>query len=980
MSEKQIFFSNCRIPTLVHLIRPVVLCFALLLFSFKATAQGDDCAQAIALTNVSNFCSSAAQYTNSGATPSGYAAPPCWTGSPLEDVWFSFVCTGTDVLIAVNGSGMMRPRIAVYTGTCGGILNSAGSGNSCANGTAGSPNTQLYIGGLLQGTTYWIRISSTQANEGAFQLCINNYTPPPSASADCSGAGRLCNKNPLSVVGLSGGGANNNEVLGTCMGDGVFMFETNSVWYTWTCQTAGTLTFDLLPANLNDDIDFAVFQLSTSDPCGPRTVIRCTAASCLNAVGGTGLNMSSIDVNEAPGCFAPSDAYVQFINMTAGTSYALLINNASAANGFTLNWGGSGTFVGPDANITGGPFTVCAGSPVTLNGSTSVNYNSLNWNFVNGSGTPGTATGPGPVNVTYANPGTYTAILNALSATGCTSTETAQIIVNPIVTPTFTPLANVCQNTTAPTLPTTSNNGITGSWSPAVSTATVGTTTYTFTPNAGQCANTTTLNLTVVQGTTVTFNPVAAFCEGTPAPSFPSQTSTSVVTGTWLPATISNTSSGNYTFTPDAGQCAGPSTITITVNPVPTVTPSSNSPICAGDALNLSGNTIAGATYNWDGPNAFDSNQEDPSIAVAAQNNSGNYTLNITNANGCSNSATIAVVVNTEIPPVLTPAGPFCAELTTPITLTSNSAGATWSGNGITNPNGEFTPSVAGVGTQTITCTSTQGCGGEATMDIVVNAAPSSTFNADVLSGCEPLTVNFTSTPGMTSSVWNLGTGGTQNGIGGLQHVFPAGIYSISLTNELGGCSSTTTITDYINVYPNPQASFIPNHTQLDISNTQVLFMNQSVNGSVYSWDFGDGTPGSSLEDPTHSFPSLPGEYSVTLTVTSQNGCVDQTTWTIVVAEDQIIYVPNTFTPDGDEHNNFFLPMISGGFDLLNYHLTVMNRWGEVLFESKDVNGGWDGTYHDKLVQSGTYIWTIRIKDKYNDKYYMFDGHITIIR
>jgi len=980
MSERLTYSSCFKTADFIRLIRMGLCCSFIFLLSIKSFAQGDDCAQALALTNVSNFCSNAGQYTNSGATPSAYAAPPCWTGSPLEDVWFSFVCTGTDVLISVNGSGMMRPRIALYTGTCGGTLNSAGSGNACANGTGGSPNTQLYVGGLLQGVTYWIRISSIQANEGAFQLCINNYTPPPSASADCSGAGRLCNKNPLSVVGLSGGGANNNEANGTCLGDGVFMFETNSVWYTWTCQTAGTLTFDLLPANLNDDIDFAVFQLGTTDPCGPRTLLRCTAASCLNSVGGTGLNMSSTDTWEDPGCFAPSDAYVQFINMTAGTSYALLINNASAANGFTLNWGGSGTFVGPDANITGAPFTVCAGSPIALNGSTSTNYNALNWNFVNGSGTPGTATGPGPINVTYATPGSYVAILNATSATGCTSTETAQIIVNPIVTPTFTAFANVCQNTAPPVLPTTSNNGISGSWSPAVSTATVGTTTYTFTPTAGQCANTATMNLTVIPGTTVTFNSVPTFCAGTAAPAFPTQTSTPVVTGTWSPAAISNAASGTYMFTPNAGQCAGPSTISVTVNPLPAVTPTSNSPICAGDALNLSGNTVAGATYNWDGPNSFDSNLEDPSIAITTTANGGVYTLNITDGNNCTNSATVSVVVNTEVPPVLTPAGPFCEVITTPVALTANVTSAIWSGNGITNPSGEFTPSVAGIGTHTITCTSTQGCGGVQTMNIVVNAIPPSDFSADVLSGCEPLTVNFASDPGMTSSIWNLSNGTPQNGIGGIQHVFPAGVYTITLTNELGGCSSATTKLSYINVYPNPIAAFIPNHTQLDITDTEVHFFNQSENGASYTWDFGDGTAGSSLEEPDHTFPSQPGEYLVTLTVTTQNGCTDETTWLIVIAEDRLIYVPNTFTPDGDEHNNFFLPIISGGFDLLNYELTLMNRWGEVLFESKDVNVGWDGTYHGKLVQQGTYIWTIRIKDKYNDKYYTYNGHITLIR
>ncbi len=949
----------------------------LLINSNESFSQGDDCAQALPLSNLSNFCSNAGQYTNVGATPSTYSAATCWTGSPLEDVWFSFVCVGTDVLVAVNGSTISRPRIAIYSGSCGGTLTQMG----CANGTLGSPNSQLYLGGLVQGTTYFIRISSLQNNEGTFQLCINNYIPPPSASADCSGAGKLCNKNPISIVGLSGGGSNNNEANGTCIGDGVFMFETNSVWYTWTCLTSGTLTFDLLPANQLDDIDFVVFQLSTADPCGPRNAIRCTAASCINGLASTGMNMSSTDFTEAAGCFAPSDAYVRYIDMVAGTSYALLINNASAANGFTLNWGGTGTFVGPDANITGSPYTICAGSPFSFDGSTSTGYSSLNWNFANGSGTPGTATGPGPVSVTYATGGTYTAILNAVSSTGCTSTDAVQITVNPILTPAFAAQPNICQNATAPVLPTTSTNGVTGTWSPAVSTATPGTTTYTFTPNGGQCANPTTLNLTVIANTTISFASVAPFCQGTIAPAFPSQTNLPVIPGTWSPSAISNNASATYLFTPTVGQCASPVSINVTVNPLPIVTASSNAPLCEGFDLNFSGNTVPGATYDWDGPSNYDSSLEDPIIASVTASNAGTYTLHITDANGCTNLATTNVIVNTEIIPVLTPAGPFCESNTTPVTLIADIPGGTWTGNGITNPAGEFTPSVAGHGTHTITYTHTQGCGGSNTMTIVVDSVPPANFVADTLSGCGPLTVHFTSDPGMTSSIWDFGTGPVENSVGGITHVFTAsGSYTIALTNTLGGCSALNTIPNYIQIFPSPTANFYANRTELIQTNTEVHFINESSDAISYSWDFGDSTPVSNAENVNHTYPTTPGSYTVTLTTVSAGGCIDKKTMIIIVLENQIIYVPNAFTPDGDEYNNTFLPILSEGFDVLSYHLNIFDRWGEVVFESMDYEIGWDGTYHDKLVPTGTYTWTIKVKNKSNDKYNEYTGHISVMR
>ena len=181
----------------------------------------------------------------------------------------------------------------------------------------------------------------------------------------------------------------------------------------------------------------------------------------------------------------------------------------------------------------------------------------------------------------------------------CTTT-TLSITVDPLITPTFTPVDDVCQNSAAPVLPTTSINGITGSWSPAVSTATAGTTTYTFTPDAGQCATTTTLSITVDPLITPTFTPVDNVCQNSAAPVLPT-TSTNGITGSWSPA-VSTTAPGTttYTFTPDAGQCATTTTLTITVDPLvtPTFTPVDN--VCQNSAAPVLPTTsINGITGTW---------------------------------------------------------------------------------------------------------------------------------------------------------------------------------------------------------------------------------------------------------------------------------------------------------------------------------------------------------------------------------------------
>lgn len=265
-------------------------------------------------------------------------------------------------------------------------------------------------------------------------------------------------------------------------------------------------------------------------------------------------------------------------------------------------------------------------------------------------------------------------------------------------------------------------------------------------------------------------------------------------------------------------------------------------------------------------------------------------------------------------------------------------------------------------------------------MDIVVNASPNSAFVGDVLTGCAPLHVNFTSDPSVTVSSWDFGDNTTGNGIGGTEHTFTAaGTYTVTLTNTANGCSSTTTQTNYITVYPNPDAIFNASPQVLTQTETNTQFSNHSVDGNSYFWTFGDGE-NSNLENPSHHYPEIPGNYTVTLTVTSSNGCVDVATLIITIKDNKIIYVPNTFTPDGDEFNNVFAPVVTAGYDTQNYSFTIINRWGEVLFESHDVNRGWDGTYRGKLVPAGIYTWTIRIKNLDDDRYEVFTGHLNMMR
>lgn len=160
--------------------------------------------------------------------------------------------------------------------------------------------------------------------------------------------------------------------------------------------------------------------------------------------------------------------------------------------------------------------------------------------------------------------GNYTVTVRDIR--GCTSTAPTTITsIGSVVTPTFAAVAPICAGDPLAALPTVSQNGITGTWAPALNNTT--TTTYTFTPGVGQCANPVTLTITVNPTVTPTFNPVAPICAGNTLSALPT-VSLNGITGTWSPA-LNNTGTTTYTFTPTAGQCASTALLTITVNPKP---------------------------------------------------------------------------------------------------------------------------------------------------------------------------------------------------------------------------------------------------------------------------------------------------------------------------------------------------------------------------------------------------------------------------
>ncbi|MBX2950759.1 MAG: gliding motility-associated C-terminal domain-containing protein [Crocinitomicaceae bacterium] len=221
------------------------------------------------------------------------------------------------------------------------------------------------------------------------------------------------------------------------------------------------------------------------------------------------------------------------------------------------------------------------------------------------------------------------------------------------------------------------------------------------------------------------------------------------------------------------------------------------------------------------------------------------------------------------------------------------------------------------------------------------------------------------------------------NGMTNTTGVFPdlcAGIYQLTVLNN-SGCTSSTTVTIYSEASPTADFGFNPiNPTVFD---TDIDFINYSGGASTYYWEISDLSTGYfySTSDPHFdlTLPSDTAHYTVCLIAYSDAGCSDTLCKELVVLDDIMIYVPNTFTPDGDEFNQSLF-IYTNGIDRFNFEFQLFNRWGELIFETKDPSVGWDGTYNGSLVQSGTYTWKMAVKATHIDYRKTLTGHVNVLR
>lgn len=171
-----------------------------------------------------------------------------------------------------------------------------------------------------------------------------------------------------------------------------------------------------------------------------------------------------------------------------------------------------------------------------------------------------------------------------------------------------------------------------------------------------------------------------------------------------------------------------------------------------------------------------------------------------------------------------------------------------------------------------------------------------------------------------------------------------------------------------------PDADFNP-ITDPRFIGLPITFQNLSNNGQSYEWDFGNGSTSTEVH-PNNTY-TVPGTYDVLLITTDRFGCVDSITKPITILEEFYLYIPNSFTPDDNRINSVFSVSAIG---VVEFYIRIFNRWGELLYESNDVDFEWDGIYDNERVQDGTYVWRIDYKSIHDDETQIKVGHVNVLR
>lgn len=370
--------------------------------------------------------------------------------------------------------------------------------------------------------------------------------------------------------------------------------------------------------------------------------------------------------------------------------------------------------------------------------------------------------------------------------------------------------------------------------------------------------------------------------------------------------------------------------------------------------------------------------------------NGGNFIIQVADANSCLYTETITVGASNVINVTIIAPQQTCENVL--VTFSANATGGNnnysyaWS-NGLPNTSGVSVNAPSNT-IYTVTVTDSQNCSGVATHSLTVYQNPTAIVVEQNMVGCAPHCINLiNNSVNYITTNWIFSNGTNDQATNSNQCFNSYGIYTYSLvvTNQYN-CSDTLVGLNPIVVNPMPEAGFTASPNPTTINEPLIYFTDQSTGTAQYFWNFGDVNSIDNFSNVagnnTHQYSDT-GTYCVQLKLTNDFGCMDSTSNCVLIDSDISLYVPNSFTPNGDGRNQFFYPY---GVGISTIQMSIFNRWGELVYDTGlvpfiDESNGWNGKVQNQLSEVGidSYVWVIKMKDT-NGKKHSYIGHLNLLR
>jgi len=880
---------------------------------------------------------------------SGSTAPvlPLTSDNGISGTWLPATVSNTtagsyvftpDPTLFPCASGTVTKTIAVAAPPSAGTL--SGTQSTCVGST--TTFTSTIAGGRW--TSLDTTIASVNALTGVITGVAVGTTTITYTVTGTGGCADASNTRTITIVAPPNAG-NLTGTQAICIGSSA-TYTSDATGGTWSTSNGSVATVSTtgLVTGVSAGTADIIYTMTHPLGCTPGKVIRTvtvTAPPTAGVLSGTQNtcvgSTTTFSSTIASGNWTSLDTTIATVNISTGVVTGIAVGTT------TITYTVKGTGGCADASITrtitvvpppvagtlSGNQTLCEGATVTFSSTSAggqwttsdaaIATVNINTGLVTGIAA-GTAT------ITYTKTG---------SSNCANATATRTITVTSKEVPLFNPVNAVCSGTTILALPTTSTNGYTGTWSPAINNT--ATTTYTFTPTTGQCATTAILTITITQKITPQFDPIAVQCHNNPVVPVLPTVSTNGVTGTWSPAvSLATIGTQTYTFTPNTGECVTATVVTLPITVVGITNPNfTNINLCSGKtAPTLSTISPNGVEGTW-------------SPAVVNNTVTGTYLFTPnTVINQCATPKTITVTIIPRTVPNFPAVTPFCVGTTAPILNPV-------SPNGI---NGTWLPAVIDntiIGTSQYVFTP-------------ISAECATTFILDV-TVTEPLVPDFANidlclgiTPPVLGSV-------SPNGIVGTWA--PAVIDNTILgttpylfTPNAGECGVAKSIDVTVNEYTLTAIEGIVSNYFDDL---QIITVLASGPGDyLYQLDHGP-------KQESNIFQDVPAGLH-TVTAYDRNNCGP------AISDPNILVInyPKFFTPNADGLNDRW--NIFGLSNQPNSRIYIFDRYGKLLKEISPAGEGWDGTYNGNPMPGSDYWFSVDYLE--NNLQKQFKSHFSIKR